>query len=59
MDPEDPVALEAPEDITRDPVVPDSADILTDRLCHPIIPRWAADGIVLTVTEAVAVAYSP
>lgn len=59
MDPADPVALETTEDITEDPVVPDSEDIPTDRPCLPIIPTWVVDGIVLTVTEAVAVVYSP
>lgn len=61
--------LEAPEDITVDPVapedttegpaVPDSAVIITDRPCRLIIPTWVVDGTVLTVTEDVAVAYSP
>lgn len=59
LDLADPVALAAPEDITEDPEVPDSAAILTDRPCLPIILTWVVDGTILTVTEAVAVAYSP
>lgn len=55
----DPAVLEAPADITEDPVAPDSAAILTDRPCRPIIPIWVVDGTALTITEAVAVAFSP
>ena len=59
LDLADPVALEAPEDITEDPEAPDLVGTITDLPCLTIITIWVVDGTGLTAIEVAAVACSP